>query len=313
MGTVEKWQVFFYTASTMEMIPQQPACLKGGRSYEQKGRVWIGWAAEMGELAKDEAHHHDEDTEDAREVHQLNCPRNAYYHTLIQSYIKTLPQGSSVLEIAAGSGYDAQALKDAYQLTLSDVSVETLNRLADNLSDDGIIYVAADGEHLPFVDHYFDGAYMVAVLHHFEHPEQGLKECARVLKPSGVLVIGMEPNTFYFKWIHRFQGMLYRLTHTDPSYISKADAETKGFSYAELKALLNTGDWQDVKIRPAWFLAGWWHYAAEFLFRALKFKKRLVLPLALEKLIVTFDEILFKLPFVKHLGWHWIIVAKRKL
>lgn len=293
----------------MEMIPQQPACLKGERSYEQKGMVWIGWDEKMGELAKDEAHHHDEDTEDAAEVHQLNCPRNAYYHTSIQSHINMLPQGSSVLEIGAGSGYDAQALKDAYRLTLSDVSPETLNRLAEKLHDDRITYVAADGEHLPFVDSYFDGVYMVAVLHHFEHPEQGLKECARVLKPCGVLVIGMEPNTFYFKWIHRFQGMLYRLTHTDPSYISKADAETKGFSYGELRVLMR--EWQDVEIRPAWLLAGWWHYSAEFLFRALKLKKRLVLPRAFEQFIAAFDEILFKLPLSKHLGWHWIVKAKK--
>lgn len=267
----------------------------------------------MGELAKDEAHHHDEDDEDAREVHQLNCPRNVYYHTLIQSYITIVPKGSNVLEIGAGSGYDARALKDEYQLTLSDVSVETLNRLADTLNDGGVTYVAADGEHLPFVDNYFDGAYMVAVLHHFEHADRGLTECARVLKSGGVLVIGMEPNTFYFKWIHRFQGMLYRLTHTDPSYISKADAETKGFSYAELQKLMKAGEWQDVEIQPVWLLAGWWHYTAEFLFRALKLKKRLVLPAAVEKLIVVLDEMLFKLPLIKHLGWHWIIVAKRKL
>jgi SAM-dependent methyltransferase len=48
--------------------------------------------------------------------------------------------------------------------------------------------VVADAENLPFPDNHFDVAIMHAVMEHIPDVSAAIKECARVLKPGGVLV-----------------------------------------------------------------------------------------------------------------------------
>ncbi len=287
-------------------------CGSCGRAYQKQGATLVAWPTHMHELSAEEAEHHDHDDGDARDVHQLERPRNVFYHTLLWQALRTLPPGSTILEIGAGTGFDAEQLRGAYVLTLSDVSPETLNRLAEQFADPKITYVAADGSCLPFGPNSFDAAYMVATLHHLPSPQQGVEECARVLSPGGLLAIGMEPNTLYFGPIKRFRGLLCSLTHMKPEEGSHADAEMEGFSYRELVSFFPRATWEDVAIRPAWLLAGFWHYGAEGIFRAFRLKKRLTLPRFCEQALVWLDELLFKVPGIRHLGWHWVIVARKR-
>lgn len=289
----------------------------GCKRHEHHPEIWVCHAEAMSDLAKEEAHHHDHDDEDATDVHQLDSWRNQFYHGLIQDKIKTAEKGSALLEIGAGSGADAEALVEDYHLTLTDVSPETLYRLSTRNKIQGAKnkphYVACDGEHLPFADVQFDGVYMVATFHHFESPQRALEECLRVMKPGATLVLGVEPNMFYFRPMKWFQGILYRITKTDPHHISKADAEMEGFTKNQFKTLLDTRFWEEVEIRPMWLFAGWFHYILEFLYRTFKLKKRICLPRGFEKALVAFDEFLFHIPGVKHIGWHWIVSAKKKM
>lgn len=300
-------------------------CSNCGRIYEQKNGIVIAWPKNMDTLAEEEAEHHDEDDSDAAEVHQLNRPRNIFYHEKLWRKMKGLPKGSEILEVGAGTGFDAARLARDYRLTLTDVSPGTLGRLkekmdqlaghsGENQNPKGIKelqYIAADGSHLPFADGSFDGVYMVATLHHLPNTQKGISEFARVLKPNGQLYIGIEPNATYFRWIKYFRKWLCRVIRMNPHDGSHADAEMEGFSHRDLKEYFGRSDWKDVEIRPVWFLAGWWHYGAELLFRSLKLKKRLVLPSTLEWVLVYLDEGLFKIPGVKYLAWHWSVSARK--
>ncbi len=286
-------------------------CSHCGRFYEQKNGILIAWPKTMDKLAEEEAEHHDEDDSDAIEVHQLNRPRNVFYHEQLWQEMRELPKGSSILEIGAGSGFDAQVLQDNYALTLTDVSPETLRRLSEKLNNPDIMYIAADGSRLPFANNSFDGIYMVATLHHLPNQQQGIHELARMVKSGGQVYIGIEPNSTYFMWIKYFRGLLCRLIHMDPHKGSHADAEMEGFSYIDLKKYFFGTEWESVTIRPIWFLAGWWHYGSEFLFRSLRLKKRFVLPSILEWLLIYLDEALFKIPGMKYLAWHWSVSAKK--
>lgn len=273
----------------------------------------MAWPSQMHELAREEAGHHDHDTSDAEQVHQLNQPRNLFYHEIVWQELRALPRGSRLLEIGAGSGFDALKLCDDYHLILSDVSFGTLDRLCSKLADHRVDYVSADGAHLPFADASVAAIYMFATLHHLPDPGHGISEWARVIEPGGRLIIGMEPNRFYFLPIKLSRNFLCRLTHMDPKDGSRADAQMEGFSFSKLKLLFQTGQWENVRIRPVWLFAGFWHYMAEFLFRSLKLKKRLALPASVENALIKFDEILFKIPGIKRIGWHWIITAKRRV
>lgn len=267
------------------------------------------------ELAKEEAEHHDHEHEDPAEQHQLNSWRNVFYHRGIQRLIKKATVQLPLLEIGAGSGQEAEALAHEYSLVLTDVSPGTLDRLEKKMSEHypqaDIAYIACDGEHLPFEDYQFGGVYMCATFHHFAHPARALSECHQMLTNGGVLVLGIEPNWLYFAPIRTFRQVLYRMTHTDPDHISRADAEMSGFSHGQLVMLFSDGRWSDIKIQPMWLFAGCVHYILEFIHRAFRMKKRIVLPLWLEMFVVGLDEALFHLPGVTYLCWHWIVSAKK--
>lgn len=286
--------------------------------YEHDPEILVCYPPHMGALAKEEASHHDEDDADPVVVHQLQTYRNQYYHTYIHDLLKQTPEGSTVLEIGAGSGQDVVPLLGKYALVLSDVSPKTILRTKTRLSamyrdtQEGLCYVVCDGEHLPFDDHTFDTIYMVATFHHFEHPAQAIKEFERVLKPGGHIVFGVEPNKTYFLPMHYCQFLLFRLTHTDTAHISKADATMTGFTAREWYQLCQGTSLIIDQLRPMWFVAGWFHYSNEAFYRMFRCSTRFVLPLCIEQLLVTIDEWIFQLPFMKHLCWHWIVSIKKK-
>lgn len=296
----------------MEVKNASYTCLACKRTYEQQGAPFLAWPTNMSELAREEAEYHDYFDEQAVEVHQLERPRNLIYHTRIWDMLKKVPKGGRLLEIGAGSGFDAQKLAQEYELVLTDISPKTLDRLAHALKSSNTTYVACDGEKLPFENESFAGVYMIATWHHLEHPDAGLKEAHRVLKPGGMVVMGIEPNAFYFKPIKHLRKLLCGATHTHADGGSHADAEMEGFTYKQMDVMLKSGDWTDVSIQPMWIVAGWMHYGLEFAYRAFKLKKRIVVPAGIERSLVAFDEFLFTLPLMKHVGWHWIISAKKK-
>lgn len=288
-----------------------PEILRPADHYKKDGDVWIAWPEQMSELAQEEAGYHDKFDEDAVEVHQLDAWRNVYYHKKINDLLQQINKNGRILEVGAGSGSDAESLKGQYELVLSDVSPKTLQRLRDKKQWNDLTYVALDGQHLPFKDQIFDGVYMVATWHHLESPVQGLKEVERVLKRGGRIVFGVEPSKTYFLPLKIIRPILIFLTRMRGAEVSHADEEMIGFTYGEIKTMFDDGEWNNIQIKPMWFLAGWMHYMFEFLFRALKLKKRIRIPQVLEKLVVLTDEILFKIPGVKHLAWHWIITARK--
>ena len=197
-------------------------CSSCGRIYQQKNGVLIAWPKNLDKLAEEEAEHHDADDGDATEVHQLNRPRNYFYHKKLWQTMKTLPSGSNILEIGAGSGFDAKELVGDYRLTLTDVSPRTLARLREMMRDKEIWrdkeieYIAADGSHLPFADQSFAGLYLVATFHHLPNPIIGIKEFNRVLQPGGQVCVAIEPNATYFRWIKYSRNFLCRIIHTLP-------------------------------------------------------------------------------------------------
>lgn len=314
---------FGYTLETKNMITlscvdcQAPLvaleerCGACGRAYTRDHGILVLWPKEMPSLALEEAEHHDHDDGDATDVHQLNAPRNRFYHERLWRELLAQPAGSAFVEIGAGTGHDAAQFVGKYDLLLTDVSPHTLERTAKKLGHEHIQYAAAEGAHVPVGQASVDALYVVATFHHLPDPAAAVREYARVLKSGGVTVLAIEPNATYFRWIKYFRKFLCKLTHADPHEGSHADAEMEGFTYKQLHNYFPAAEWRDVRVEPMWLVAGWWHYVAEFLFRSLRLKKRIQLPEGLEMALVHLDELLFKIPGVKHLGWHWYVRATR--
>lgn len=300
--------------STMIIIEKEYRCSSCGRQYTLENNVYFAIPKKINELSESEAHYHDEFTEDAQSVHQLSAYRNIYYHKIIWDKINSLPPGSLILEVGAGSGFDAAHLKNDLNLVLSDISGETLKRTENNFagSNKSFQYFAADGMELPFADNTFDALYIVATFHHFENPIKALAEFRRVIKKDGLLLIGIEPNWFYFSMIKRFRKYLCKFAHMENEEVSQADAEMEGFKYSDWKAFFSKNDWTGLNIKPMWFCSGYVHYFSELIYRAFRLKNRFTIPDKIDKMIVGVDEFLSKIPLLNRFCWHWIISVNKK-
>lgn len=102
-----------------------------------------------------------------------------------------LPEGARVLDLACGNGRNVVALREHGQVVVGlDASRRLLAHAAAKVGTSRLL--RGDIVCLPFRDGSFDGVHAVAGVHHL--PSEGerrqcLAECARVLRPGGLLLI----------------------------------------------------------------------------------------------------------------------------
>lgn len=126
----------------------------------------------------------------------LNFPRPAQSPTRLAQILQPRT-GEHVLEIGPGVGTHALPMALAVgptgALDVLDVQQEMLEAVVRRARATGITNIASrqgDAAHLPYADQTFDGAYLITVLGEIPDGDSALRELARVLKPTGRLVIG---------------------------------------------------------------------------------------------------------------------------
>jgi SAM-dependent methyltransferase/uncharacterized protein YbaR (Trm112 family) len=97
--------------------------------------------------------------------------RSRHTQSLTVQFVNSLPSGSVVLNLGAGS---------------SDYGAEVVN--LDIAPTEGI-HVVGLAEHLPFRDQVFDGVVFQAVLEHVTDSQEALEEIHRVLRPGGSVFV----------------------------------------------------------------------------------------------------------------------------
>jgi len=101
--------------------------------------------------------------------------------------------GMRVLEIGPGGGYLTGAAADllgaAARIVCLDVQLEMLRKLRRSLAPLSIGSVAASGSQLPFRNEAFDLVYLAHVLGEIPDRSEALRECARVIGPTGVVAV----------------------------------------------------------------------------------------------------------------------------
>jgi len=105
-----------------------------------------------------------------------------------------LPSEGRLLEIGAGTGWQAQALQDrGYDVSAIDIA-------SSNLREERIWLVTDyDGMKIPFDDNTFDIVFSSNVLEHIPHIFEFQKEIQRVLKPEGI-AIHILPSSSWRLW-----------------------------------------------------------------------------------------------------------------
>ncbi len=112
-----------------------------------------------------------------------------------------LPSGAAILDVgcAVGGFLDFLSQRGSFELCGVDTTETYVNRAREK----GFNVVVGDAERLPFSDHLFDVLVVEQVLEHLVHPGRAFHEAGRVLKPGGVLCIGV-PDAARYNELHYF-------------------------------------------------------------------------------------------------------------
>jgi SAM-dependent methyltransferase len=133
-----------------------------------------------------------------------------------------IPDGSKLLEIGAGAGWQALTLQRAgFQVEAIDLAESTLGVHAK------FPVSAYDGHKLPFGDDSFDVIFSSNVLEHIPHIDEIHLEMHRVVKPGG-LAVHILPTTAWRFWtsISHPVWVLRRVLETASYYLKNTSTST---------------------------------------------------------------------------------------
>jgi ubiquinone/menaquinone biosynthesis C-methylase UbiE len=106
------------------------------------------------------------------------------YQSELRAVKMLLPHGGRGIEIGVGTG----RFSVPFGIT---VGVEPSRGMAEIARSRGITVYDSRAENLPFDDNTFDFALMVTTVCFLEDPLQALREIRRILRPSGLMIVGM--------------------------------------------------------------------------------------------------------------------------
>ena len=110
----------------------------------------------------------------------------------IKHCLPTLSQGSTILDLACGSGALGEWLRDS----LNNTTAVGADLCLPLLKWASIPVCQSDATLLPFKDAAFDGVVAAAAFHHFPNIDKVIEECFRCLKPGGFF-LAYDPNKFH--------------------------------------------------------------------------------------------------------------------
>lgn len=131
-----------------------------------------------------------------REGHRMLIARYAYAARCCA--------GRDVLEVACGAGMGLGVLATQARTVVGSDFDETLLGTARKTYQNRISLVRLDAHRLPFSDASFDVVLLLEAIYYLAHPEKFIRECRRVLRRDGVLLIctankecrGFNPSPF---------------------------------------------------------------------------------------------------------------------
>jgi ubiquinone/menaquinone biosynthesis C-methylase UbiE len=142
------------------------------------------------------------------------------------------------LEVGVGTGRFSSALGIGE-------GIDPSPRMLDIAAKRGITTHEGRAEALPFPDGVFDGILLAAALSFIEDPELALRECRRLLKPGGRLLLGDIPADSPWGRLYTRKGINQKSVYSHAKFISSSEmaalAERAGF---ELEGAASTLFWE---------------------------------------------------------------------
>lgn len=186
-----------------------------------------------------------------------------------------IPKQSTFLDVGCGAGYSLMKAFTEFECEVQGIDPEPgahgVGRFTDGLWKERPI-IKGSAEQLPFPDESFDVVYSSHVLEHVKSEEHALQEMKRVLKPNGLLIIGMPTsamswNALISVWLFTTHISLYHFLKTifEKHFISRFISVFLPRSHSFPRAKFITYDLYHYRISN-------WRYIIESYF---KIKKRI--------------------------------------
>jgi ubiquinone/menaquinone biosynthesis C-methylase UbiE len=125
----------------------------------------------------------------------------------------TAGPGCSVLDLGCGTGDLARCLaRTGLQMTGCDISAQMLHRAGQADPTGTVEWTLLDPRwrRLPFADGTFEAIVASSVLEYVDQPADVLSECARVLRPGGVLLCTVPDPGHPVRWLERLIQLTVR-------------------------------------------------------------------------------------------------------
>lgn len=131
--------------------------------------------------------------------------------------VKNIPKGNKLLEIGCGEGDLLIRLKNKYRILYGiEIAKTRIDRANKKVKNKKIYIKFGDAnQKLQFKDNFFDSIIASDVLEHLFDPYHFMKECKRMLKQNGTLVVHT-PNVAFFP--NRFRLFFGKLPITSKGY-----------------------------------------------------------------------------------------------
>jgi ubiquinone/menaquinone biosynthesis C-methylase UbiE len=169
---------------------------------------------------------------------------------LVKEFSEILKNKSgAILDVGCGNGVMTRLFVPYFERVVgTDVQEEPMLS-----SDVKAEWVVSGGEKMPFEDAEFDAITSFEVLEHVEDPEQMMKECYRVLKPGGQMILSV-PNKW---WIFETHGANLPLLPWNrmpffswiPKPLHSRWAKARIYTRADLANLIESGGFKEYKLR----------------------------------------------------------------
>ena len=163
----------------------------------------------------------------------------------LQAVLELIPPRSSVLEIGAGTGWQARALAEhGHQVSAVEVA-------SSNYREELVWPVTEyDGEHIPFPPDSFDIVFSSNVLEHIPNVREFQRELHRVLKPGGS-AIHVVPSSAWSLWTNLTTVLKqWRIAEPHGEHAKNATVEILQFRRQAWENLFTKSGWSVIVQKP---------------------------------------------------------------
>lgn len=246
---------------------------------------------------------------------QLPPPIQDYYRLDVAQAFKKAYRisGKKVLDLGCGTGEIVQIYSQDNDVIGVDLNETSLHFLMNKVD---VPAFQADAAELPFKDNVFDLVSFTETIEHMPNPLQALLEIKRVLRTGGLLLLTTNSRNLisFFGWLNPFMvaersiGLYWDRLLPSRNLMATSDDEEMNyyhtdFSKQEITSLLASSGFLIEHVSSyAHF------YGLERVFQYVFLTDNETF---YRKFARRYEPIVQKIPFLKSLGYHWIVVARK--